>query len=788
VTASPEPAGTTAQGGTADAMDLVPPDPPATLDATDVSVQPESPKTTPPTGSARETGTSLGADEDLPSEPAPGLWEDAPHIASRRTRAPASTGSKTPARPASRSKSSSREPAADRPVARVCVDVGLAHLDRPFDYLVPSADADTAQPGVRVRVRFAGQLLDGLILERVAASEHGGTLVYLEKVVSPERVLRPEIAVLARAVADRYAGTLADVVRLAVPPRHGRTEAAGTAVSVPARDGQTETAGTPVSVPPRDGRTETVGTPVAVPPADGPELDVLVRGWQAYTSGASFVQALGEGRTARAVWTALPGEAWPDRIAEAVAAARRSGRGALVVVADGRDLDRLDAALTGLLGAGRHVALSAAVGPAERYRRFLAASRGQVDVVIGNRAAMFAPVARLGLAVIWDDGDDLHSEPRAPYPHAREVLLTRAQQADASVLIGGYGRTVEAAQLLDNGWARELAGSREAVRASAPLVTAVGDDIHEPEAGAARLPTVAWRAARDALAHGDPVLVQVPRRGYLPSVACGACRTPARCAYCHGPLSLTSAGGQAVCRWCARVAAGWACPVCGGRAIRASVVGARRTAEELGRVFTDVPVWTSGRDGVLATVDPRPALVIATPGAEPVVAGGGYGAVLLLDTWALLTRADLRAGEETLRRWLAAAALALPARRGGRVVVVADGGLAAVQALVRFDPGWLAARDLAERRELGFPPAVRMASLTGTPAAVAELLATAGLPASADVLGPVPVGEDQERYLVRVPRAAGRALAEALRAALGVRSARKVPDSVRVQIDPLELI
>jgi primosomal protein N' (replication factor Y) len=312
--------------------------------------------------------------------------------------------------------------------------------------------------------------------------------------------------------------------------------------------------------------------------------------------------------------------------------------------------------------------------------------------------------------------------------------------------------------------------------------------MRDPEAAAVRMPSLAWRAARDALAAGTPVLVQVPRRGYLPSVACAQCRAPARCPSCQGPLSLGTAAGQATCRWCARVAAGWACAHCGGRGLRASVVGARRTAEELGRVFADVPVWTSGRDGVLASVESAPGLVVATPGAEPFVAGGGYGAVLLLDTWALLTRADLRAGEETLRRWLAAAALALPASRGGRVVVVADGSLAAVQALVRFDPAWLAARDLAERRELGFPPAVRMASLTGTAASVADLLDATRLPDGADVLGPVPTSDDQERYLVRVPRTAGRALAEALRAAQGVRSARKSPDPVRIQIDPLELL
>src|SRR5580692_1978584 len=118
------------------------------------------------------------------------------------------------------------KPAEDRPVARIAVDLPLAHLDRPFDYLVPERLAALARPGVRVRVRFAGQLTDGYVLERVESSEHQGRLSYLERVVSAEQVLTPEIAGLARAVADRYAGTLADVLRLAVPQRHAATETA----------------------------------------------------------------------------------------------------------------------------------------------------------------------------------------------------------------------------------------------------------------------------------------------------------------------------------------------------------------------------------------------------------------------------------------------------------------------------------------------------------------------------------------------------------------------------------
>ena len=218
------------------------------------------------------------------------------------------------------------------------------------------------------------------------------------------------------------------------------------------------------------------------------------------------------------------------------------------------------------------------------------------------------------------------------------------------------------------------------------------------------------------------------------------------------------------------------------------MVGARRTAEELGRAFPGATVRTSGGERVLAQVEHRPDLVVSTPGAEPVAAGG-YGAVLLLDGWALLSRADLRAGEETLRRWMTAAALVRP---GGTVVVGADAAVPTVQALVRWDPAGYAARELDERGELGFPPATRMAALTGTPDAVAELLATARLPDGAQPIGPVPTGNDAdgstERMLVRVRRADSAALATALKDAAAVRSARKAADPVRIVLDPQRIL
>ncbi|GAA3532234.1 primosomal protein N' [Amycolatopsis ultiminotia] len=692
------------------------------------------------------------------SEPAP-LW-DLPEP-SRSAPEPKAAPARKPAKP----RKGQQQPAPELPVARVVVDLPLAHLDRPFDYQVPEKLHESAVPGCRVRVRFAGQLVDGYLVERTDTTEYERKLAYLERVTSSEPVLPAALHTLCRSVADRYGGTLSDVLRLALPPRHAKTEAE----------------------PPAE----------AAPVPSAPDVSA----WARYQRGEAFLEAVAKGGPANAVWQALPGEDWPRRLAEAAAVAAAQGRGAVLVVPDHRDLTRVHEACVELLGAHGVVALIAGLGPAERYRRWLAVLRGAVRVVVGTRAAMFAPVADPGLFVVWDDGDDLHLDPHAPYPHVRDVLMDRAHATKSSLLVGGFARTAEAQLLVESGWAQPVLADRTVLRSAAPRVTPVGEDFdvaRDEAARVARLPAVAFEAARQAFAAGLPALVQVPRRGYVPGLACGQCRTSAHCRRCAGPLALP--GGSAdgapkppACRWCGVPETAFRCPACGSVRLRAVVVGAKRTAEEMGRAFPGVPVRTSGAAEVLATVPGRPALVVCTPGAEPV-AEGGYGAALLLDGWALLGRQDLRAAEETLRRWMAAAAL-VRAAPAGRVVVGAEAGMPVVQALVRWDPAWHAGQELEQRRELGFPPAMRMASVEGSPSAVSGVLDDLALPGTGEILGPVPLGEEddegnatRERALIRVARPDGRALATAVREAAARRDARKATEPIRIQLDPLDLI
>lgn len=716
-------------------------------------------------------------------------------------------------------------PVAGSRVAQIAVEVPLPHLDREFDYLVPDelAGADGPHdvvPGTRVKVRFAGRERDGWVLgvRDLGPQDVGRRLTPLRRLVSPVASLTPAVLALARAVADRYAGTLTDVLRFAVPPRHARAEAGVLTALAKAETRDTTAAD-----------IDAVARPGASADAAGggePELTTAATGtgtgagagtdtpdtdpgpWSDVPGGPALLRRLRAGEAPRAVWTVVGGPAaWREALVVAAREVRAAGRGVLVVVPDLRDVDALVPYLSEHLG--EEVArLVASDGPSVRARAHGRTLTGLARVVVGTRSAAWAPVVDLGLVVCWDDGDDSLVEQRSPYPHAAQVLAMRAIGERTAVLIASPSRSVWSQHLVETGWAVSLRADRSRLRALAPRVSAPDAEelARSGPGGHARIPTPVWEAVRAGLAAG-PVLVQTPRAGYLPHLACGRCRTPARCAACGGTLTMP-ASGPPVCGACGTVAEDWRCPECGFAGLRAVRVGSMRTAEELGRAFPQTPVTASeSGHGIVDGVDAAPRIVVATPGAEPE-AEGGYACVVLLDGALATSLPGLSGSEEALRRWFAAAWLARPASEGGRVVVVGGGTPGVVQALVRWDAVGHAQRELAERAELRFPPSARVVTVTGSLDAVTDLRAELQPSPGAEVLGPFPVpppvtgpggrprvpaeeGEDDvvdpSRLLLRSALADGAALSRAVKEALGVRSAHKRAGSVRVVIDPRDL-
>ena len=630
------------------------------------------------------------------------------------------------------------------PIAQVRIDSPLPQLDRIFDYTISQQLDDLVQPGVRVRVRFAGRLVTGFVVGRVPTSTAGKALRPIERVLSGERVLTPQLAELVAAVAEHYAGTFSDVVRSAVPPRHARAESL-----------QYELPELAVEVKDQD-----------------------VARWGRYTNGAALFRRLRGGKSAntRGVWSAAPAQPWYQDIAALVRAVLEpSIGGAIVVLPDAHDVDLLAHELSELRDIT--AVLTADQGPERRYREFLRGLRGAARLVIGTRAAVFAPVLDLRLIVVWDDQDDSLWEPHAPYWNARDVAAIRSSAQGCALLVGAPARSVETQLWCEQGWARSLAPTREVISATAPMVRALEQDDLERDvaAASARLPHMAWLVAKAGLKLG-PVLVQVPRRGYLPTLSCQNCRRPARCA-CGGLLGQGVGQSSPACTWCGVPAANWKCKVCGDTNLRAVAIGVERTAEEFGRAFPSTQIIWSQSSAMRRNVSASPALVIATPGAEPV-ADGGYAAVIILDARGQLQRPQLQATVEAARRWFGAALLAQPR---APLVITADNSEPVVQALIRWDAPGFAQRELADRVAAGLLPSTRMAVLHGAPTDISDVLSM--LTVDHQVLGPT-----DGSCIVVVRRELGSMLSGQLRVISATRATKSTGKPVNVVLDPREPI
>lgn len=658
-----------------------------------------------------------------------------------------------------------RTPAPALPVARVLLETPVPHLARPFDFGVTESQDAEAVPGVRVRVRFSGRLVSGFLLERTDSTDVTGPLAPLERVVSPVAVADAEVLSLARAVAQRWAGTLPDVLRLAIPPRHAAGEASALAAIARLE-----------SEPP-------VALDPVAPPADAP---AALRAYLAALQ--TWLEQPGDqdGPRAAAALTPAsePGTGWITVGLAAVHRTIAAGRSVLWIVPDHRELDALEARLGDL--ASRTVRLSADQGPQARWSNWVRAHAGAARLVIGTRAAALAPLREPGLVLLVEDGSDHYVEPRAPYPHAREVCLLRVRESGAALLLLDHTRTVEVQDLVESGWIGSIDRPREERRATAPLVL-----LPHADTPSERMPPEAFDLIRGALGRTKretaqgPVLVQVPRAGYLPVVACARCGDLLDCPRCEARIAAAGAAGPFACAHCGLREEHLSCPRCRSTRVRAVVRGLERTVEELTRAFAAVPVIRSGGEHIVGSVDSAPAIVVATTGAEPY-AEGGYAAALLLDS--LWPGPGLDGVSRAIARRLRALALVRGASAGGRALVL-DTTDVVVRILQTFDPVRHAHLELRDRQTTGLPPTTRTVRLTGPRSEVRAVQARLEAETGEGVLTPLlSQDEGEERtLLLSFARGDSAPVSAALTATAAHRSAASLP-VVRHVVDPVDAL
>lgn len=658
--------------------------------------------------------------------------------------------------------------AAEDPVAHVLIDHPVPHLARAFDYAVPEKLADTARPGVRVRVRFAGRLRDGFLLERVEKSEHIGPLATIERITSPVVVLTPELLRLAAATARRYAGTVSDVLRLAIPPRHARAEKAVLKVDNAADE--------------NEGGSH---TPTPTMNVNAGEENTLERlgDWVADEAVDERAEEFPAAEHPRIALTCVPGRtpglSWISAGLEAARATLEAGQSVLWLVPDHRELSVLSAALDASADIPVYSVLSADQSPEQRWKAWLRGLLGHTRMTIGTRAAAFAPIPDLGLIICFDDSNANYLDQHAPYPHAREVCLLRSTIEDTGLLFASTDRSAEIQRLVEVGWLRDATPTGPDRREGAPRVF-VPDEERDPFAWQ-RIPSRAWQLMRGALRPGSkdtnalgPVLVQVPRAGYYPVFACARCQEVARCPRCSATLTTQSEVGPFACRACGYHSETFACGRCRSNQVRSIVRGRGRTVEELRRAMPGIEILESGGDDIPTVIDDSPRIVVATTGAEPY-ALGGYACAILLDS--LWPGPWMRSTDEGVSRRLRAAVL-VRSRRNGGVVYLGDTDETIRNTVTTFDPVTTMSRALEDRRELGFPPYRRIVELTG-PGTAIDAVVTA-VPELTELIRDSD-GDDQ-KAVAAYPIAAGDAVGESLAHLIASRSAKKLPQ-VRIRID-----
>ncbi|MGH8907005.1 MAG: hypothetical protein ACRD0K_10915 [Egibacteraceae bacterium] len=585
--------------------------------------------------------------------------------------------------------------------ARVVVEVAPAHLDRPFDYLVP--EGVEVQTGRRVRVSFSGRRLTGWVVE---VSDQPAT--------DPAKI-RPLLRVdgatawfdedglrLFRWVADRYAGSLADVLRHALPARVARVEAEAAAWPAPRQARRT----------------------AARPPCPG-------QAWRPYRA-SRMLQAASSPAGQAFFWRSLPGDDAAAMAADLVARALAAGRSALLIVPDPSSALPQDA----LNAAGPDgVDLRAHPCAADRYRIFLRAQAGHLRLVVGERSAVFTPLQHLGLVIIDDEANPAYKERRSPRHHVREVALARARLTNATCVLIGDLPSAAAWRHRTEGLLQLVEADRATQRAHLPHIEVVDRADAQPGAHRGRFSDRTARALTEVVEAGGAAVVLAARRGQGAVLACCGCGRRLACPVCAGSLGMDAQQSQH-CGACGWTGPAKPCAVCGDERTTPLAAGVGRLAQELARSYPQAEVTKMEGFDAPGPAN-RPAIAVMTRGSVVMRPGWLRDApadlAVIVDADAMLRRGALDAGEDALRLWLAVA------RWSRRVVVqTRERGHPAIQALVRRDPDGFWEREAERRAELRYPPAgwlIRVAGPADDGDRVASELRDC-LPASDEVLGP----------------------------------------------------
>jgi len=435
----------------------------------------------------------------------------------------------------------------------------------------------------------------------------------------------------------------------------------------------------------------------------------------------------------------------PHRQLNALVSENFDAGSVLIVAPDEKDVDQI---IESLSESGfSPLKLTAAMQRDQRYSNFLTAMNSDKSIVVGTRSAVFAPVTNLATIIIFKESSFDHYEVRSPGWNSRAVAQLRASQENLKLVLTGFSPSIEVGFEIENRHIKYIT-SRESIDVKAFTPT-----------DGALLPGRIFSEIRAALKLG-PVLFLAPRKGYGNALLCAHCRNIALCD-CGGRLSVGSKAANPICVHCGKNFDSWKCSFCHRDKQYLAGRGIERASEEISRAFAGFPVIISAGDVIKGKIENRPSLVLATPGAQPDVAGG-YAAVVVLDGMRFFAHTDLRTAERARELFLETSALI---SRKGKVLLVLDESHPISASIARWNVAPLLKRELTERSELQLPPYTTSAVLvmgqsdaTQIFTGLSKAIEQGRLPQSTRLFGPAPIAKGQAKIVLHVENSEAPAL------------------------------
>ena len=722
-------------------------------------------------------------------------------------------------------------------ILRITIPVPLAQV---FDYLPPRGmHAATIAPGSRVRVPFGRGERVGVVVGAIDHSEvDRARLKPVREVLDPQPLISPELCATLAWSARYYQHPLGEVFETALPtglrrpaplpgggvralapiegdagvapPRPGSRAAA---LYVLLASGPLPFADLDTALPDWRGAAATLRkrglvTSIELAPRASPRRPIAGPPLNDEQAAAVAMVAQTLGSFAPMVLEGVTGSGKTEVYLALIEAVIARGEQALVLVPEigltPQALRRFRERL-----ACRIAVIHSGLADGERTRAWLDAARGDADVVIGTRSAIFTPLPRPGILIVDEEHDGSYKQQDGWRYSARDLAVVRARALSVPVILGSATPSLETLANVESGrYARRHLHSR-AGAARPPrfeLLDLRGKTLQHGLADA----TIA--ALRECLARGEQALVFRNRRGYAPVLSCHTCGWHAACERCDKPLTWHRGAARLACHHCGaeqRVPA--ACPQCGNAHLAPVGLGTERIEESLSQLFPQARIVRVDRettrrknavDDLLGSLDEdKPALIVGTQ----MLAKGhdlpNLTLVVIVGVDEGLYSVDFRAEERLAQLIVQVAGRAGRARKPGAVwlqTLHPDHPL--LQTILRHGYAAAAERLLAERREAGLPPYTHLALLRAEAKQQADVdafLAAARTfaPGSAqiDVVGPMPAPMPRRAGMHRAQMLFNALTRAALQGSLpdfvarvrALREARRVRWSL--DVDPLDL-